>query len=655
MPDSSTSTPVALLDSNAGSASARPPAGLFVRNMSALWRKDPKLAQRVDDVPDGDRFEIITARSGDPTCRMRSEAGSTLLHSKYNPAAEAEKLIDTIPLEDKFCYIVCGLGLGYHVRELYERLCSGCVIIVCEPSLPLLSTAFAHVDLSDMIESGRLVLLDRLDKAEVHDKLRPHNTLMMLGAQIVVHPPSDRIAGGFHSKARTVVTDYVAYSRMTLLTLVGNSQVTCRNIAHNLPKYLTTPPINVLRDRFKGFPAVVISGGPSLRKNIDLLASMKGKAVLIAVQSMFKPLMDRGIVPDFVTTLDFHSMSQQFFSGLQDVRDVHVIAEPKVSWHVLDAYDGPVSLLHSGFVEQLIGPALAGRDGLPPGATVAHLCFYLAQYLGCDPIVFVGQDLAFTGHCFYIPGVEVHKTWRSELNRFNSMETKEWERIVRNRTILRTINDINGRPIYTDDLLLTYLEQFERDFTTTSARVIDATEGGARMRGSVVMPLSDVIEQHCGRSIPNSAFAYRRECQWNETSKVAAARSELAQRVAEIERIDALCDEMLALLKELEDLVDDPPRFNQRLVRVDELRTVVTDSYRAYRIVNSATQMAELRRFTADRKLEATNKSGPKRALHQLSRDAHFVQSVRDGARTMVDILQRTIERLDVLTEPDAS
>jgi len=622
---------------------------LFIKNMSALWRKDPKLAQRIDDVPDDARFDIITTRSGDPTCRMRSDAGDTLLHSRYNPSAEAERLIAAIPLEGKYCYIVCGLGLGYHVRELYERLCSGCVIIVCEPSLPLLSTALAHVDLSDMIESGRLVFLDRLDKSELHDKLRPHNTLMMLGAQIVVHPPSDCVAGVFHSKARTVVTDYVAYSRMTLLTLVGNSQVTCRNIAYNLPTYLTTPPINVLRDRFKGFPAVVISGGPSLRKNIDLLASMKGKAVLIAVQSMFKPLMDRGIVPDFVTTLDFHSMSQQFFSGLEGVRNVHVIAEPKVSWHVLDAYDGPVSLLHSGFVEQLIGPALAGRDGLPPGATVAHLCFYLAQYLGCDPIVFVGQDLAFTGHCFYIPGVEVHKTWRSELNRFNTMETREWERIVRNRTILRTVKDIHGRQIYTDDLLLTYLEQFERDFTTTSARVIDATEGGARMRGSVVMSLADVIEQHCGRTIPDSAFAYRRECQWNDTSKVAPARSELAERVAEIERIDALCEEMLALLKELEDLVDDPARFNQRLVRVDELRTVVTDSYRAYRIVNSATQMAELRRYTADRKLEAANKSGSKRALHQLSRDAHFVQGVREGARTMADILHRTIERLDVL------
>ena len=63
----------------------------------------------------------------------------------------------------------------------------------------------------------------------------------------------------------------------------------------------------------------------------------------------------------------------------------------------------------------------------------AHLAFYLTKYLGCDPIIFVGQDLAYTGHVFYVPGVEIHRSWRSELNRFHTMEHKEWERIVRNR------------------------------------------------------------------------------------------------------------------------------------------------------------------------------------------------------------------------------
>ena len=66
----------------------------------------------------------------------------------------------------------------------------------------------------------------------------------------------------------------------------------------------------------------------------------------------------------------------------------------------------------------LIVMMLSVALALPAGATVAHLAFYLAVYLGCDPIIFVGQDLAYTGHVFYVPGVEIHQAWQSELNRF---------------------------------------------------------------------------------------------------------------------------------------------------------------------------------------------------------------------------------------------
>ncbi|MEE9295429.1 MAG: 6-hydroxymethylpterin diphosphokinase MptE-like protein, partial [Phycisphaerae bacterium] len=390
---------------------AEPASGehhLFVRNMAALYRKDPQLAQRIDEIPDADRLPLEPTRSGHLTTRFQTRVGGIYLHSRYDPVAEADKLIDPVEINDKFCLVVFGFGLGYHVQALHKRLKGDAMIIVIEPSLPLLSTAFSCRDFSDVINSGRLVLLDELNKAVVHEKLKPHNTLMMLGAQFVMHPPSGQIAGELHTEARKLITDLIAYSRMTLLTLVGNATITCHNIAHNLPRYLATPPINILRDRFKGCPGIIISGGPSLRRNIDLLAEAKGRAVLCGVQTTFKPLLTRGIVPDFVTSLDFHAMSKQFFSGLNNLHDVHLVAEPKVNWEVLDQFDGPVSLLYSPFAAELISEELARRDGLQAGATVAHLAFYLAVYMGCDPIIFVGQDLAFTGHCFYMPGVEIH-------------------------------------------------------------------------------------------------------------------------------------------------------------------------------------------------------------------------------------------------------
>ena len=57
------------------------------------------------------------------------------------------------------------------------------------------------------------------------------------------------------------------------------------------------------------------------------------------------------------------------------------------------------------------------------------------------------------------------------------------------------------------------------------------------------------------------------------------------------------------LLAELKGLTGDPQRFNQRLIRVDELRNKIHQESRAYRIVNAFSQLAELRRYSADRRL----------------------------------------------------
>jgi hypothetical protein len=437
---------------------------------------------------------------------------------------------------------------------------------------------------------------------------------------------------------------------------VTNAQITCRNIANNLPTYVSTPPIDMLRDRFAGDPAIIVSAGPSLRKNIHELADVKGRAVMIAVQTTYKVLRQRGIVPDFVVSLDYHEMSRRYFEGVEPSEAVHLVAEPKASWHVIDAFRGPVSLLDNPFARQLLGDEMAGRDGLAPGATVAHLAFYLARYAGCDPIIFIGQDLAYTGHVYYAPGVEMHQTWRSEINRFNTMEMKEWERLVRTRQMLRKVKDAEGRELYTDDLLFTYLEQFEKDFGGCPAKLVNATEGGVHIRGTESMTLRAALDRFCADPIPPDRFAYRREVQWCDPTRRGPARDELAQRLEEIKSVGEICDEMAGLLEELKGLADQPDRFNRRLTRVDELRTLLRSSQRAYRIITMASQLAELQRFSADRRLKASSGgTEAERALAQIDRDVRFVHAVREGVDVVDGILSHALQRFDAAMAEDAS
>lgn len=621
--------------------------GLFVANMRLLWRFDAELAYRIDAVNDDERIPVEPSRSGAFTARVAVPGGSSVyLHSRHDPAAEAETWAKAVPIDGTYCFVVRGLGLGHHVKALFARLKGDAILVCVEPSLETISTALANVEMTELLGSPRFIVLVDDDKPRLHAKLQPYATLMMLGTQVLTHAPSARVAEAAHQTIVTAITEFITYTRMGLMTLVGNSKATCRNIAMNLAKYVTTPPIDLLKDRFAGYPGVVISAGPSLSRNIDQLAALKGKAVLCAVQTALRPLMDRGIVPDFVTSLDFHEMSAKFFQGVGDLRGVHLVAEPKATWHVVDPYPGPVSLLDNSWARLVLGDDLAARGGLPAGATVAHLAFYLAVHLGCDPIILVGQDLAFTGHVFYVPGVEIHKAWRGELNRFNSIEQKEWDRIARNRPILRKVPGVDGIDLYTDELLFTYLEQFERDIAAAPCKVINATQGGAHIRGTTPLSLSEAMEKFCKQPIDQARWAYRAATKWHDPSRLPTAAAAIQARLAEIDDAVRLCDELLTILDELKGLTDDPNRFNTRLIRVDELRTRVAADSRVYQVINAATQLAEFRRFSADRRIEAGELSRVEKAKRQIDRDVEFITAVREGAIEVRPILEAALTRV---------
>lgn len=620
---------------------------LFLRNMRVLWRRDPALAVLVDAVEDEDRMLVESAKNGEATAKVTLPDGkSVYLHSRHDPGAEAKKWTNAIDRDGKFCFVVSGIGLGHHIRALFDLLHDDGIIVCVEPSIQLVATALTCVDLAEMIDADRLVLLVDDDKARLHQRLKKHSTLIMLGTQFAKHTPSVRRDQPGSNRIHAALTEFVTFSRMSLLTLLGNARITCKNIAMNLPNYVATPPIDLLQDRFRGCPGIVISAGPSLSKNLDQLGALKGRAVLLAVQTTLRPLTRQGIVPDFVTSLDFHEMSSKFYEGVEGLENVHLVAEPKATWHVTDTYPGPISLLDNHWARLVAGDDLAGRSGLSAGATVAHLAFYLAVYMGCDPIIFVGQDLAFSGHVFYVPGVEIHRAWRGEINRFNSMEQKEWDRIARNRPILRKVVGNDGTQLYTDELLFTYLEQFEKDIRAVPATVVNATEGGARIRGTSVMSLAEAAKRFCKTPIDPARFDYRKQANWWDESKLAALKKVLESRLASLDEVEQVCDELLGLFEELSELTGDPTRFNKKIVRVDELRVKVHQDTRAYEMVNAATQIAELRRFRADRMISAASSDDAQRAKRQIQRDSEFIASVRDGAKDVRRMLEDSLVRV---------
>lgn len=614
-------------------------------NLRALYRVQPDLAARIDRHPFARAARIEPARGGGWTARITVEDGASLyVHSRYQPREDAARMVASHPEAEHPTFLVLGAGLGYGLEEL-ERRYHEAILLVAEPDLGLLKAALCVAELHRAIEGNRLAFITCTDRAALHEILFRYNGHLLLGFQQIVHPYALRVAPEFHRTIRAALPDFLSFGKMQMMTLLRNARITDRNIAMNLPHYLRNPGVESLAGRAAGYPAILVAAGPSLARQLDLLCTLRDRAVIIAVQTVYKLLLERGCIPHFVTSLDYHEISAQFFRDAGECGDCILVAEPKATWHVADLFPGRIRLLHSAFIDDLLRESAPRRAALRAGSTVAHLSLYLAEHLGCDPIILVGQDLCFSDGLYYPPGMPIEQTWQPELDRFCTIEMKQWERITRHRNILRRIRDVNDRETYTDEQLFTYAEQFQADFATSRSRILHTGEAGMRLSHTQVTTLRQAVDAYLTRPLPPGLFDDAPST--GQPFRIESARAALRARLEELRELRNIAEETETLLGRLSELVDRPDDFNRLLTRVDELRMRILKHDRLYKIVVEASPVAELRRVSADRGLGAPRQETAETARRRLQRDREFVRGFLDGCAFLESLLPEALARID--------
>lgn len=634
-----------------GPTSQSPPASNLVENLAALWAVDPKLAVLVDAVTDDAALPLEPTRSGHLTAAVTpaNAAAAIYLHSRYDPQLEADRQTARVPA-DRLELFLLGLGLGYHAAALLKKA-PAAHVWAFEPDLRVVRAALETNDFATAILERKLLIVHTLDKSKLFGDWMPHLAGMTVGQEKIEHAVSVQLHADYFTGVRLLLEEFLGYGKTTMNTLLLNSRRTCENLARNIPWYAASPGIGRLKDVRRGKPAIIVSAGPSLRKNKHLLTEASGKAVIIAVQTAFQQVVDLGVQPDFVTSLDYHDISTQFFHRIPKTNRTELVAEPKATPKIFDLHPGPLSILGSEFIESLLREMKLDRPTLTAGATVAHLAFYLAEHLGCDPVIFIGQDLGFSDGLAYAPGAAYDEIWRPELGRFNSVETMQWQRIVRDRQILKKTVDYQGRPIYTEQRLYSYLQQFERDFGKSGRTIIDATEGGVAKTGAAPMTLAAALNQYCTAPLgdpvaPNPGLDWQR---------LPQAETSLRNRLDEGIRVEQISHETLSLLKEITESLDDQQRVNTLIGRIDRLRAQMNELDQTYGLITQMTQRSELDRFAADRRIEAAGIDGVEKQRRQLLRDIDNVDHVRQAACVFQALMRRCIEETGAIAKQKAA
>jgi hypothetical protein len=622
----------------------------FESNLALMAEHDPRLAAACRTWEPLEDAELETAKTGEPVLQLPTPDGARIyLHSRYNPAVEASRLIDSYNVEPGDTVFVFGFAFGYHLLELARHQKPEAYIVVLEADRSRFRTALEKIDLSPLLERQKVIFIIGEPFMSVFERLQPELPKIFAGRIVLVaHPPSLRINPEYYESAKADFRKFTASSRVSIETAFALARIGLVNRFGNLVDYILAPPMSSYAGRFKGCTGFVVSAGPSLAKNIDKLRKVGDRAVVIAVSTAFKRLLAERIPVHFTVVLDYNVLSKRYFENLPSDIPVPLIADAKANPDAVGVYGGPKIFAPDHLFDVIVGRAEQYDKRFMIGATVAHTAFLFARYAGCDPIVFVGQDFSYSHGLSHLPGTAIFTQWLGELNRFNTYEMKEWDFIQR-LDVERAI-DINGNPVFSDRIMLSYISEFEVLFASTKARLLNATEGGVPMRGAENVTLAEVAEKHLGEPISSALFPAGKDGA-SEPEAVsetfAMCRKRLDDLSAQAKEVERICESILEKLKPARNRLEKGKNADSIIGEIVALQRGLAPYEELLGIVQNLILGDMYLREKNGRELAAAKLENLERAAAEAKQEMEYVFAMHAAVRFFQKLLENAVEDID--------
>jgi len=410
--------------------------------------------------------------------------------SKYSVQRDIDKFIEQIKdFNVSTIFLVFGIGAGEHIVNLQKKIGEKNKILVIEPDKKVIDCLKENSYYDEIIKDKR-VWVSELNTDINHilssfvDEININNIKLMVFANY------DRIYESKFKEFYKKLNDFLLNNIINMNTNISFSEQFFKCYINNLKCIFNSVLINEFRDKLKNIPAVIVSAGPSLEKNIDLLREVTEKFVIVTGIRTVNSLKVRGISPDFVCAVD---PSEEMYKVAEDSLDCKapLLFCECTNYKIVKEYEGEKIFFQEGINLKKVTPEILNVkvDPLWSGGSVAHTCTAFARYMGCNPIIFIGQDFAYTYDKYHAESAN-----KENNNIINSDDTI-------------FVESIDGGEVRTSKILDTYRKNME-DFIRVAkdTMFINSTEGGSNIRGTKVQPLRNVIDEYSQKNNFNYEF-----------------------------------------------------------------------------------------------------------------------------------------------------
>lgn len=527
---------------------------ILIDNINILKSAYPSIWNRLkplEDTMDNSLFQIEETRRGDKTISIEKGDKKLYLHSRYNPIREAEAIIEEYEgMEPDTTVIFYGTGLGYHIDlflqkhpdvnyYIYEPIPELLYIYLSNNSLRRLSS----LKLKDIILADNELdikkffnqLVDKASGKYIHVVLSSHKNIFNEEYERFLELFKETI-----KDKKTSVGTNLAFQERWIL-----------NSMKNFKEVLNTP--NILLERkgaFKSKPAILVAAGPSLNEEIENLKQIKesGLAYIFSVGSAINTLIHNNIYPDAATTYDPGKFNHNVFKRVKEkgIKGIPMIFGSSVGYETLIDYPGKKYHMITS-QDTVSNYYLKNKDEdsiyiVHDAPSIAVVTVQVLYELGFNPIILVGQNLAYKGKKRHSEGISYSK----------DVTDKEIEKGI-------WVKDVYGNEVLTNEGYNNMRMQMEYYIKTLpNIEVINTTKGGAHIEGADFKELSAVMEELLKEKVVEDDWIKGNKTQYDkEYLKNQSEKMDRAYR-----RALKLMDEYYDILNTIERLIKNQ-NFNQ--------------------------------------------------------------------------------------------
>lgn len=431
---------------------------------------------------------VILAKDGTDILEICTDNNVYRMNSLYRPIVEAEKFAKPYDdMEQDSVLVVFGYGNGIFPKAIMNACGAFAKIIFYEPDMSVLQyIREPSKEISQVLgTNGYMVTSDKFGEGKQYYSISEFPKLL---EQLISYSNQKRVQYIALPKYREIFSEQYKHFEEQVVYRIRRLQsntATARAMGHdavvNNIKNLQHIPESYCADSFLGvFPknmvAIVVSAGPSLEKNVQVLKRAKGHALIVCVDSAVKYLLKENVVPDVLVTVDPLKPLNLFDD--ERIDGIPVVIGSDTNYKVLERLPHSKIILAStenDYIKSLYKETSHKVECLESGGSVATLAFSLCRYWGFTCVMLVGQDLALTDHQMYAGRGKLPDEFNREL---------------------LEVEDIYGNTIHTVRDYYYYLKWFEQAVAShPEIRVIDATEGGAKIVGTEIMTLDEALSE----------------------------------------------------------------------------------------------------------------------------------------------------------------